>query len=80
MRLMSHQEMSSIFVGSADAEPYWFGLPPRARIWIAAGLRNLRPGFTALNAAVQTELEEYPFGGQVFVFKVKRDDLIKLHW
>ena len=56
------------------------GLPPGARIWIAAGITDLRRGFTGLSAAVQTVLEQAPFGGHVFVFRGRRGDLIKLLW
>jgi transposase len=46
-----------------------------ARIWIAAGITDLRRGFTGLSAAVQTVLEQDPFGGQVFVFRGRRGAL-----
>jgi transposase len=50
------------------------------RIWIAAGVTDLRRGFTGLSAQVQTALEEDPFSGHVFVFRGRRGDLIKLLW
>src|SRR5919202_4864147 len=56
------------------------GPPPGARIWIAAGITDLRRGFTGLSAAVQTVLEQNAFGGHVFVFRGRRGDLIKLLW
>jgi transposase len=56
------------------------GPPPGARIWIAAGVTDLRRGFTGLCAAVQLVLEQDPFAGQVFVFRGRRGDLIKLLW
>lgn len=40
----------------------------------------MRRGFTGLSAAVQTVLEENPFAGQVFVFRGKRGDLVKVLW
>jgi transposase len=40
--------------------------PTNAHIWIAAGVTDLRRGFTGLSAAVQTVLAEDPFGGHVF--------------
>ena len=43
--------------------------PAGARIWIAAGVTDLRRGFTGLSAAVQTVLEQDPYGGHVFVFR-----------
>jgi transposase len=56
------------------------GLPVNTRIWIAAGVTDLRRGFTGLSAVVQTKLEQNPFCGQVFVFRGRRGDLIKVLW
>lgn len=50
------------------------------RIWIAAGVTDLRRGFTGLSAQVQTALEQDPFSGHVFVFRGRRGDLIKVLW
>lgn len=55
-------------------------LPPGTRVWIAAGVTDLRRGFTGLSAAVQTKLEQNPFSGHVFVFRGRRGDLIKVLW
>ena len=52
-------------------------LPAGTQVWIAAGITDLRRGFTGLSALVQTRLEQDPFGGHVFVF---RGDLIKVLW
>lgn len=55
---------------------------PRAetRVWIVAGLTDLRRGFTGLSAMVQTALDQDPFSGHVFVFRGRRGNLIKLLW
>jgi transposase len=55
-------------------------LPTGTTIWVAAGVTDMRRGFTGLSAAVQTKLNENPFGGQVFVFRGKRGDLVKVLW
>lgn len=55
-------------------------LPTGTTIWVAAGITDMRRGFTGLSAAVQTVLNENPFGGHVFVFRGKRGDLIKVLW
>jgi transposase len=55
-------------------------IPTNTHIWIVAGLTDLRRGFVGLSAMVQTALEQNPFNGQVFVFRGKRGDLIKLLW
>ena len=55
-------------------------LPAGTQIWIAAGLTDLRRGFTGLSAIVQLKLEQDPFAGHVFVFRGRRGDLIKVLW
>jgi transposase len=55
-------------------------LPAKTRIWIAAGITDLRRAFTGLSALVQTKLEQSPFSGHVFVFRGRRGGLIKVLW
>ena len=50
------------------------------KIWIAAGVTDMRRGFDGLSAKVQTVLEEQPFSGHVFVFRGRRGDIVKLLW
>ena len=50
------------------------------RIWIAAGVTDMRRGFQGLSAQVQTVLEQQPFSGHVFVFRGRRGDQVKLLW
>jgi transposase len=50
------------------------------RIWIVAGVTDMRRGFTGLSAMVQTALEQNPLCGHVFVFRGRRGDLIKVLW
>jgi transposase len=54
--------------------------PAGARIWIAAGVTDMRRGFTGLSAQVQTALEQEPLSGHVFIFRGRRGDLVKLLW
>ena len=55
--------------------------PPVATgIWIAAGITDMRRGFTGLSAIAQTVLEQNPYSGHVFVFRGRRGDLIKVLW
>jgi transposase len=54
--------------------------PGNPQIWIAAGVTDLRRGFTGLSALVQTKLEKSPMSGQVFIFRGRRGDLVKLIW
>ena len=50
------------------------------RIWLAAGISDMRRGFYGLSAQVQTVLEQEPYSGHVFVFRGRRGDMIKLLW
>ena len=54
--------------------------PTNTRIWIAAGVTDMRRGFTGLSAVVQTTLEAELLSGHVFVFRGRRGDLIKVLW
>jgi transposase len=56
------------------------GLPSNTQIWIAAGVTDLRRGFDGLSALIQTKLEKSPLSGQVFIFRGRRGDLVKLIW
>src|ERR1700687_2582741 len=50
------------------------------KIWLAAGVTDMRRGFDGLSAKVQTVLEQQPFSGHVFVFRGRRGDIVKLLW
>ncbi|MDO9599337.1 MAG: IS66 family insertion sequence element accessory protein TnpB [Azoarcus sp.] len=54
--------------------------PAGTRIWIAAGVTDMRRGFDGLAALVQTQLKADPFSGQIFVFRGRRGDRVKLLW
>jgi len=51
-----------------------------ARIWLVAGFTDLRRGFDGLSALVQTRLNENPFSGELYLFRGKRGDRIKVLW
>lgn len=45
------------------------GLPSNTRIWLAAGVTDMRSGFNSLAAKVQTVLERDPSAGTCSCFK-----------
>ena len=55
-------------------------LPGGTRIWLVAGVTDMRRGMDGLAALVQTALSENPFNGHVFVFRGRRGDLLKVLW
>ncbi len=50
------------------------------RIWLACGVTDLRNGFDGLAGLIQTRLAEDPFSGQLFVFRGRRGDRVKMLW
>jgi transposase len=56
------RECGSRFVANVAGVPAgMIALPANTRVWIAAGVTDLRRGFTGLSALVQTKLEQSPF-------------------
>jgi transposase len=55
-------------------------LPAGTQIWIACGVTDLRKGFDGLAALVQMQLAEDIYSGQLFVFRGRRGDRVKLLW
>lgn len=53
-------------------------LPAGTRIWIVAGITDMRNGFNGLASKVQNALKDNPFSGQVFIFRGRRGDMIKV--
>ena len=54
--------------------------PAGTRVWLAAGVTDMRKGMDGLAALAQTALSENPFSGHIFVFRGRRGDLVKLMW
>jgi transposase len=52
--------------------------PPTVRIWLAAQPADLRKSFDGLAALVRQGLQSNPLSGDIFVFRNKAGDRIKL--
>jgi transposase len=55
-------------------------IPANTRVWLAAGVTDMRRGFTTLAAQAEATLKQNPFTGRLFVFRGRRGDLIKIIW
>jgi transposase len=53
-------------------------LSPNVRVWLACGYTDMRRGFDGLSSQVQLQLSHNPFSGELFVFRGRRGDLIKI--
>ncbi|WP_084598381.1 IS66 family insertion sequence element accessory protein TnpB [Paraburkholderia atlantica] len=54
--------------------------PGGTRVWLAAGVTDMRRGMDGLAALVQSALGRDPFSGHIFLFRGRRGDLIKILW
>lgn len=55
-------------------------IPANTQIWLVAGITDMRRGHTSLSALVQSALDKSPLSGQVFLFRGRRGDLLKILW
>jgi transposase len=55
-------------------------VPASTRVWLAAGVTDMRKGFNGLSALAEKVLKQEPFSGHLFVFRGRRGDLIKVIW
>lgn len=47
-------------------------LPSGTRIWLVAGVTDMRKSFNGLGEQVQHVLDETPFSGHLFIFRGRR--------
>jgi transposase len=50
------------------------------RVWLAVGRTDMRRGMNGLALQVQQALGRDPHGGDLFVFRGRRGDLVKILW
>ncbi|OED49341.1 isocitrate lyase [Rhodobacteraceae bacterium (ex Bugula neritina AB1)] len=55
-------------------------VPANTKVWLAAGVTDMRKGFGGLSALAEKVLAEDPFCGHLFVFRGRRGDLLKVIW
>ena len=52
-------------------------VPAQTKVWLAAGVTDMRKGFNGLSALAEKVLAEDPFSGHLFVFRGRRGDLVR---
>lgn len=55
-------------------------VPANTRVWLAAGVTDMRKQFNGLAALAESVLKQDPFSGHLFVFRGRRGDLVKIVW
>jgi transposase len=54
--------------------------PAGARVWIAGGVADMRCGMNSLALKVQQGLGRDPYAGELFCFRGRKGDLVKILW
>ena len=55
-------------------------VPSNVRVWLAVGKTDMRRGMTGLALQVQEGLKRDPHAGDLFVFRGRGGDLVKILW
>ncbi len=55
-------------------------LPSGTKIWLVAGITDMRNGFNGPAAKVQTALKDDPMSDHVFIFRGRSGSQVKLLW
>lgn len=55
-------------------------LPTGVRIWLVTGVTDMRRGLDGLSSLVQTALSKDVLSGQLFIFRGRRGDRVKILW
>ena len=55
-------------------------VPSGARVWLATGVTDMRRGMNTRALQVQQGLGRDPHAGDLFIFRGRRGDLVKILW
>ena len=55
-------------------------VPTGVRVWLATGVTDMRRGMNTLTLQVQEDLGRDPHAGDLYVFRGRRGDLVKILW
>jgi transposase len=55
-------------------------VPLDVKVWLASGVTDMRRGMNGLALQVQQVLQRNPHAGDLYVFRGRRGDLVKILW
>jgi transposase len=55
-------------------------IPSGVKVWIATGHTDMRRGMQSLALTVQETLKRNPHAGDLYIFRGRRGDLVKILW
>lgn len=53
---------------------------PSGQVWLATGHTDMRCGMQSLSLKIQESFKRDPHGGDLFIFRGRRGDLVKILW
>src|SRR5215203_3108054 len=66
--------------GARGCGPPMIPVPSGVRVWLATGVTDMRRGMNGLSLQVQESFGRDPHAGDLYVFRGRRGDLIKVLW
>jgi transposase len=67
-------------VRTSEAPREMIAFPSGVRVWLATGHTDMRKGFGSLAVLVQETLKRNPHAGDLYVFRGRQGDLLKIIW
>jgi len=55
-------------------------VPSNVRVWLAVGHTDMRRGMNSLGLQIQQNLRRDPHGGDLYVFRGRNGNLVKILW
>ena len=55
-------------------------VPAQTKIWLAAGVTDMRKQFNGLSALAESVVTQDPYSDHLFVFRGSRGNLVKIVW
>ena len=55
-------------------------VPAQTKIWLAAGVMDMRKQFNGLSALAESVVTQDPYSGHLFVFRGSCGNLVKIVW
>ena len=66
--------------GDLEGAPIMISVPSGVRVWLAGGVTDMRRGMNGLTLQIQEGLGRDPHAGDLFVFRGRRGDMVKILW
>ena len=80
LRVGAHDTATLALIDSAGRGRPPHRFPSGVRVWLATGVTDMRRGMNTLALQVQQDLGRDPHAGDLFAFRGRKGDLVKILW